>query len=315
MIFGHRNAIETVDLRKTYYKRAIRKKARREIRALDGLDLELPAGAVTGFLGPNGAGKTTMFRSLLGLTRFDSGDVRVLGHTVPDQLSDVVKKVGAIIEEPGLARVLTGRVNLRIAAHQLGYGHHQVDEMLEFVGLTADADRKVKGYSKGMRQRLALAAALIGDPDLLLLDEPLDGLDPAGQNMFRARLRTLADEGCTIVISSHVLADIEAFADYVIMIDKGRLITHGPIEELLVGEATRVTVESDDAAISALAAHGIEASSSGTGLVVNSTDASTVVQVLGAAGIYPTEVSTERVSLESFFLDMTGANSAEEEAP
>lgn len=301
---GRGAAIEVAGLKKRYRKTV----------ALDGLDLEIPAGAVTGFLGPNGAGKTTTFRALLGLTRFDSGDVRVLGYPVPKQLFEVTKKVGAIIEEPGLIKALTGRVNLRVAADQLGHGYHQIDEMLELVGLTGNADRKVKGYSKGMRQRLALAVALIGDPELLLLDEPLDGLDPAGQNTFRARLRTLADEGRTIVVSSHVLADIEAFADYVVLIDKGRLVAHGPIEELLQGEAIRVTVESDDAAMSALAAHGIEACSTGSGLVVKSSDAAAVVQLLGAAGIFPSDVRTERMSLESFFLDMTGANSAEEEA-
>lgn len=289
-------AIEVAGLKKTY----------KRTRALDGLDFEVPSGAVTGFLGPNGAGKTTTFRSLLGLTRFDSGDVRVLGHSVPSQLFDVTKKVGAIVEEPGMIKALNGRTNLRVAADQLGFGHHQIDEMLEFVGLTADAGRRISGYSKGMRQRLALAAALIGAPELLLLDEPLDGLDPAGQKVFKERLRALAEEGRTVVVSSHVMADVEALADYVVVIDNGKLLAQGPIEELLDGGATRVTVGNVEAAVAALAAAGIEASASGVSLVVKSSDGSRVVQVLAGAGIYPSEVLADRESLETFFLGMTG---------
>ena len=203
-------AIRVADLHKAYGK----------TQALAGLDFEIPSGAVTGFLGPNGAGKTTSFRALLGLTRFNSGHVEVLGHNVPKDLLAVTKKVGAIIEEPGHIRALNGRTNLRVAADQLGFGHEKIDEMLEFVGLTADAGRAVSGYSKGMRQRLALAAALLGDPELLLLDEPLDGLDPSGQRVFRARLRSIADAGQTVVVSSHDMADIEALADYLVVIDQ-----------------------------------------------------------------------------------------------
>ncbi|MGH3649851.1 MAG: ABC transporter ATP-binding protein, partial [Acidimicrobiia bacterium] len=175
----------------------------RSTTALDGLDCVVPSGAITGLLGPNGAGKTTLFRSLLGLTRVDQGRIEILGHEIPRSLLEASKKVGAIVEEPGLIRALTGRVNLRVAADQLGFGHARIEELLEFVGLQTDAERKIDEYSKGMRQRLALAAALIGDPQLLLLDEPLDGLDPAGQMAFRARLREIADSGQTVVVSSH----------------------------------------------------------------------------------------------------------------
>jgi ABC-2 type transport system ATP-binding protein len=161
-------------------------------------------------------------------------------------------------------------------------------------------------YSKGMRQRLGLAAALLGDPELLLLDEPLDGLDPAGQMAFRARLRDIADSGRTVVVSSHDLADIEALADYVIVLDHGKLVTQGPLEDLLSGGATRVVTESVDAAHSALAGAGIKAQQDGGALIVDEEDGSLVVRVLAEAGIYPSQVGPARSTLESVFLGMTG---------
>ncbi|MGB7861709.1 MAG: ATP-binding cassette domain-containing protein [Acidimicrobiia bacterium] len=215
-------AISVTGLTKTYKK----------TEALRGLSFEIPVGRITGFLGPNGAGKTTTFRSLLGLTRPDAGEIEVLGMKVPSELPRLTKRVGCIIEEPGLIKAHTGRVNMRIAADTLGFGHERISEMLEFVGLIGDQTRRADEYSKGMRQRLALAAAMLGDPELLLLDEPLDGLDPAGQHAFRARLRDLADSGKTVVVSSHDLADIEALADYVVVIDKGQLVSQGPLEDL-----------------------------------------------------------------------------------
>jgi ABC-2 type transport system ATP-binding protein len=274
--------------------------------ALDGLDCVVPSGAITGLLGPNGAGKTTLFRSLLGLTTTDSGGIQILGQDVPANLVQVTKKLGAIVEEPGTIKALTGRVNLQVAADQLGFGHDRIEELLDFVGLQADAGRKLDEYSKGMRQRLGLAAALLGDPQLLLLDEPLDGLDPAGQMAFRARLRDIADSGRTVVVSSHDLADIEALADYVIVLDHGKLVTQGPLEDLLSGGATRVVTESVDAAHSALAGAGIKAQQDGGALIVDEEDGSLVVRVLAEAGIYPSQVGPARSTLESVFLGMTG---------
>jgi len=274
--------------------------------ALAGLDCVVPSGAITGLLGPNGAGKTTLFRSLLGLTRTDAGRILVLDQEIPRGLVGVTKKIGAIIEEPGLIRALTGRVNLQVAADQLGFGHERIDELLEFVGLQGDAGRKVDEYSKGMRQRLALAAALIGDPQLLLLDEPLDGLDPAGQMAFRARLREIADSGQTVVVSSHDLADIEALADYVVVLNHGKLVTEGPLEDMLSGGFTRVVTDDSDAALAALSTAGIDARQDGGALVVEEEDGSRVVRVLAEAGIYPKEVGPARSTLESVFLGMTG---------
>ncbi|HSO50755.1 MAG TPA: ABC transporter ATP-binding protein [Acidimicrobiia bacterium] len=275
-------------------------------KALDGLDFTIPSGAITGFLGPNGAGKTTTFRSLLGLTRPQAGRIEVLGHQVPGDLKVLTKQVGAIIEEPGLIRALGGRINLQVAADTLGFGHERIDELLEFVELTYDAKRRVEEYSKGMRQRLALAAALLGEPELLLLDEPLDGLDPAGQRGFRERLRQLADAGRTVVVSSHDLADIEALADYVVVINHGRLVAQGYLEELLGGAGgTRVIVADQAAAVAALAAAGIEATAEASSLTVHEGDGSRIVEVLARSGIYPSEVMSARSSLESVVLGMT----------
>lgn len=275
-------------------------------QALRGLDFEVPSGQLTGFLGPNGAGKTTTFRAILGLTRPDEGEIEMLGLAVPRHLPEIVKKVGVIVEEPGLIKSLNGYTNLSVAADTLGFGHDRIDELLDFVGLTADARRKVGGYSKGMRQRLALAAAMLGDPELLILDEPLDGLDPAGQHAFRARLKELAAEGRTVLVSSHDLGDIEALADYVIVIDEGRLVTHGALETLLGGGSTRLKTIDDTRAAQVLAAAGFEAHSDDDGVVVTSSDGAAVVEALASAGIYPHEVRPARSTLETVFLGLTG---------
>jgi len=225
---------------------------------------------------------------------------------VPAELKAVTKQVGAIIEEPGLIRALGGRNNLEVAADTLGFGHERIGELLEFVELTQDAKRRVEEYSKGMRQRLALAAALLGEPELLLMDEPLDGLDPSGQRGFRERLRQIADEGRTVVVSSHDLADIEALADYVVVINHGRLVVQGTLDELLGGSGgTRVVVADPAAAVAALAAAGIEAVAESNGLTVHEEDGSRIVEVLARSGIYPSEVASIRSSLESVFLGMT----------
>lgn len=289
-------AIRVSDLRKTYGA----------TEALRGLDFEVPGGQLTGFLGPNGAGKTTTFRSILGLTRPDSGDIEVLGLRIPSELPVLTKKVGCIIEEPGLIKAHSGRVNVEIAADTLGFGHDRIDEMLEFVGLTADAGRKADEYSKGMRQRLALAAAMLGDPEMLILDEPLDGLDPAGQHAFRARLRTLVEEGKTVVISSHDLADIEALADHVIVIDKGRLVSQGPLEDLLGEGRMRVVVSDVARASEVLKAIGMDSIADDEGLWVEASDGSEIIRALTAEDIYPAEVRRARNTLESVFLGITG---------
>jgi ABC-2 type transport system ATP-binding protein len=274
--------------------------------ALRGLDFEIPAGQLTGFLGPNGAGKTTTFRAILGLTRPNEGTVEVLGMDVPSGLPEIVKRIGVIVEEPGLIKALSGRVNVEIAADTLGFGHDRIDEQLDFVGLTQDSHRKLGDYSKGMRQRLALAAAMLGDPELLILDEPLDGLDPAGQMAFRARLRALSDEGKSVVVSSHDLADIEALADYVVVISQGRLVSQGPLDRLLGDGRIRVVVADRQTAARVLAAAGMKNSIDDGGVLVEVGDGSDVVRALADAGIYPSEVKPARDTLESVFLGITG---------
>lgn len=275
-------------------------------QALSGLDFEIPGGRITGFLGPNGAGKTTTFRSILGLTRPDEGTIEVLGMDVPSGLPEIVKRIGVIVEEPGLVKALSGRVNLEVAADTLGFGHDRIDDQLDFVGLTADAGRKLGDYSKGMRQRLALAAAMLGDPELLILDEPLDGLDPAGQMAFRARLRSLADEGKSVVVSSHDLADIEALADYVVVISQGRLVSQGPLDQLLGDGRIRVVVADTEGAVRVLTAHGMGTSVDDQGVLVEASDGSDIVKALADASIYPSEVKQARSTLESVFLGITG---------
>ncbi|MDX1469099.1 MAG: ABC transporter ATP-binding protein [Acidimicrobiia bacterium] len=281
-------------------------KSYKKVQALAGVDFDVPAGKVTGFVGPNGAGKTTTFRALLGLTRPDSGTIEMLGLPVPRELAVITRRCGAIIEEPGLLQALSGHTNMQIAADTLGLGHGRIQDLLEFVGLADDARRKVSEYSKGMRQRLALAAALIAGPELLLLDEPLDGLDPVGQKVFRSRLRELADEGATVVVSSHDMADIEAIADHLIVIRRGSIAAAGPLDSLLDGGGTRVVIENPSSAMEVLRAAGIEARFTGSELFVSSQDRERIVRTLGAAQMFPSEVSAHRSSLESVFFELTG---------
>ncbi len=277
------------------------------IRAVDGLDFTVESGKLTGFLGPNGAGKTTTFRAMLGLTRITAGEVTILGKPVPSRLRDIVKEVGAIVEEPGLIRSITGMRNLKVAADTLGAGHDRIDELLEFVELTGDAGRNVEQYSKGMRQRLALAAALLPTPKILFLDEPLDGLDPAGQHAFKIRLRQLAATGTTVMVSSHDLADVEALADNVVVIDKGKLIAQGPLESLLSDSMMQVEGVAGTGAVDVLRSSGFDVEEREGTLAVATADGAGIIRALAGAGIYPSEVKARRDSLESVFLGITGS--------
>jgi ABC-2 type transport system ATP-binding protein len=291
------NAVVVEGLHKTY----------KSTVALDGLSFTIPAGKVTGFLGPNGAGKTTTFRSLLGLTNPDSGKMQVLGMDVKTELAHIVPRLGAIVEEPGLIKGLNGRDNLRVAAHTLGHGHEKIDELLAFAGLAADAGRRIDGYSKGMRQRLALAAALLGDPELLFLDEPLDGLDPAGQAQIKASLRQLAADGRTIVVSSHNRGDVEAMADEVVVINRGRLVTQSSLDEILGVQTAAYHVEVDDPvrAVQALVAAGIPASAADGRVLAEADNGSDVSRILAGAGLYPSALYKQSGRLEEVFLRLT----------
>ncbi|MGF1667154.1 MAG: ABC transporter ATP-binding protein [Acidimicrobiia bacterium] len=276
-------------------------------RALDGLSVAVPKGRLTGFLGPNGAGKTTSFRAMLGLTRPTSGSIQVLGMEVGPETATIVKQVGAVIEEPGLHKTLSATDNLRSAAFTIGAGSDRIDELLEFVSLSDVSSRRVGQFSKGMRQRLALAQAMLADPELLILDEPLDGLDPQGQVDLKRRLRALVEErGKTVVVSSHNLTDVEELADHVIVINQGRLVTTGSVDDLL-GADGRFVVEigSVDAALAALTATGMVVTVVDGRLVVAESEGSLIARALADAGLYPSQLMRERASLESVFLDLT----------
>jgi ABC-2 type transport system ATP-binding protein len=202
-----------------------------DVVAVDEISFSLPRGTVTGFLGPNGAGKTTTLRLLLGLAEPCAGDALVLGHRYRD-LERPVSRVGAVLESTDYHPSRSGRDHLRMLALSAGLPSRRVDDVLDLVGLGAAADRRVRTYSLGMRQRLGVAAALLGDPELLILDEPANGLDPAGVRWLRTFLQGLAAEGRTVLVSSHLLAEVAQTVDRVVIIDHGRLLAHGTLDEL-----------------------------------------------------------------------------------
>ena len=204
--------------------------------AVDDVELHVPRGSAFGYLGPNGAGKTTLIRMLLGLTRADAGTMRLLGRPVPGERAQALARIGAIVEEPRFHRFLTGRENLEIvAAAREPEAHGRIDGALDRVGLRGRADDRVKTYSLGMRQRLGVARALLGDPELLILDEPTNGLDPAGIQEFRLMIRGLVEEGRTVMLSSHLLDEVEKICDSIAIVDHGRVVMQGTIAELKAG--------------------------------------------------------------------------------
>ena len=283
------------------------------VTALDGLSFEIPTGRLTGILGPNGAGKTTSFRCSLGLTGVTEGTIDILGLRVGPDTATIVKRVGALLEEAGNHRALTARDNMRIAADELGRGHQQIDDLLAMVGLDDTGRRKVGAFSKGMGQRLGVAKALLGDPEMLFLDEPLDGLDPAGQVAFKAQLRDMVDsDGRTIVISSHDLADVEQLADHVVVIDHGRLVVQGSTTDLLRdGHALRVDIADPEGAAAVLRSAGFDVTSVGAGLRVGTGDGEQVARALAAEGRYPRALVPQGDSLEELFLRLTGPEGGE----
>jgi ABC-2 type transport system ATP-binding protein len=226
-------AIETRGLGKQFGTRA----------ALDGVDLVVPRGVAFGFLGANGAGKTTLIRLLLGLARPTAGSMRLLGRDMPADRVDALARVGAIIEEPRFHPHLSGRENLRIHAAARGRdAQDRIDATLARVGLSARADERVKTYSLGMRQRLGVARCLLSDPELLILDEPLNGLDPAGILEMRRLIREFVDEGRTVLLSSHLLDEVEKTCDVAAIVDQGKVVAQGTIHELVNGGARVIDI-------------------------------------------------------------------------
>jgi ABC-2 type transport system ATP-binding protein len=219
---------------------------------VDGVDLAVPRGVAFGYLGPNGAGKTTLIRMLLGLTDATAGSMRLLGLPVPEARAKALARVGAIVEEPRFYGHLTGRENLAVvAAARGGAAHTLIEGALEQVGLAARGHDRVKTYSLGMRQRLGIARCLLADPQVLILDEPMNGLDPAGIQEFRGFVRSFVDQGRTIVLSSHLLDEVEKTCDHVAIVDQGRIVVQGSIAELRAGGEPTVLIETREGVASA----------------------------------------------------------------
>lgn len=263
-----------------------------------------------GFLGPNGAGKTTTIRCLLGLVAASSGRLRVLGAEVPRDLSAVIGRVGSIVETPTLFPRFTGRRNLQILGQIHGVGPASVSEVLATVGLAERADDRVRTYSLGMKQRLGIAAALLKDPSMLILDEPANGLDPAGIVEVRELVRRLGAEGRTVFISSHILSEIQHTADRVAILARGRLVKEGPVREVLArGGAEGLVAKVDDlpAAARALAEEGIAATIDGDALHIPlpATEGPRVTRALADRGLYLGELRPDEVDLETVFLELT----------
>ncbi len=310
-------AIETRGLTKRFGERT----------AVDGVDLQVPNGCAFGFLGPNGAGKTTMIRMLLGLTHSSAGSASLLGHPVPAERAQALRGVGAIVEEPRFHPQLTGRENLRIVAAVRGPdAFARIDPSLARVGLTERAGDKVKKYSLGMRQRLGVARCLLADPQLLILDEPTNGLDPGGIQEFRLMIREMVEqEGRTIFLSSHLLDEVEKICDAAAIVDRGKVVTQGPIADLASGDGTAqheliLGVQDPELALTMLGGSELvrEAHRSAEGLRVVLAGGPETTALLNAAlvraGVGVLRLEPVRHSLEQRFLEITARLDAVPEA-
>ena len=300
------NAVEIDGLRKVY------RTLRRSVVAVDHLQLEVPSGGVFGFLGPNGSGKTSTIRAIVGIMRRFDGSVRVLGAEAPRGLDGVIDRIGALVETPSFFPAFSGARNLSLLARARDLPRHRVHAVLESVGLTARADDPVKGYSLGMRQRLGLAAALLKDPELLVLDEPANGLDPDGMRQMRRSLRRLGDEGRTVFVSSHLLAEVSQLCDRVAVLRKGRCVFSGPIDEL-TGRASGVRLrvhggpEATARAVALLADADVDASRGADGELVVVADPAAaweIVRRLAHHELWANEIGPVTRSLEDGYVEL-----------
>ena len=298
------NVIEIAGLRKDY----------RRLRggttiALNGLDLKVEAGGVFGFLGPNGSGKTTTIRCLLGLVRASEGTCRMFGVDANEN-PEVMRRVGSIVETPALFGTFSARRNLELLARMDGIEDRKIDEVLQLTGLRGREKDLVKNYSLGMRQRLGIAAALLKDPELLILDEPANGLDPSGIREIRELLRTLGAEGRTVFVSSHLLSEVQQTCDRVAILARGRCVTTGAVSDVLAkGAATSMIVRVEDAAsaLTVLNAAGIQTERENGFLRahVGSERGPFISETLARHQIYPGELRPEETDLETVFLSLT----------
>jgi len=297
-------AVSTRGLRKTYRTRRGKK-----VVAVQGLDLDVPIGGVHGFLGPNGSGKTTSIRMLLGLVRADAGTMTVFDQQVPQHLPDVVGRVGAIVESPKFFPAFTGRKNLELLADAIGAPRTRVGEVLEETSLGERGKDRFKSYSLGMKQRLAIAATLLKEPDLLIFDEPTNGLDPAGIREIRETMRGLGEQGRTVLVSSHILAEVEQVADTVSIIGHGRLLASGTVAEVIgssIAGTVKVAVDNHESATRILTAAGLTVRADGNYLLVDGADHSAdVTKRLAQQELYVSELIPVRADLESVFLELT----------
>ena len=278
-----------------------------DVEAVSDLSFDLDAGSVTGFLGPNGAGKTTTLRMLLGLAEPTHGRALVFGRRFAE-LEQPARRVGAVLEASDLHPGRTGRDHLRVLACAARVPRSRVEELLTLVDLTAAAGRQVVGYSLGMRQRLCLAGALVGDPELLILDEPANGLDPEGVRWLRDFLRAFAAQGRTVFVSSHHLAEVAQTVDQVVIINRGRLVVESRLGELTARLAGTVRVEADRPAALQAALHdaGVNATERENGVLrVHGVTADRVGEIALAADIGLRQLVTESSSLEDVFLELT----------
>lgn len=296
-------AVEIRGLHKTYLTRRGRQVA------LAGLDLQVPTGVVHGFLGPNGSGKTTSIRMMLGLARPDQGSMRLFGKEVPQHLPELINRVGAIVESPKFFPHFSARRNLELLADAARVPRSRVDEVLREVGLAERGGQIYRGFSLGMRQRTAIAATLLKDPDLLIFDEPMNGLDPAGIREIRRTMRRLGAQGRTVLVSSHLLSEVEQVADTVSIIGQGRLLWQGAVSELLeqgASEQVRVSIADPGTALLILNRAGWRARPEGTEVVVEGVnDPAQVTRVLAENGLYVKGLVSTRRDLESMFLELT----------
>ncbi|MDA8081199.1 MAG: ABC transporter ATP-binding protein [Actinomycetota bacterium] len=286
--------------------------------AVNSVDLKVKAGTAFGLLGPNGAGKTTLIRMLVGLANPSEGSIVLLGHRIPDEKLEALSMVGAIVEEPRFYPFMNGRENLEIVASlRSRRAMLNIDSALERVGLSQRAWDKVGGYSLGMRQRLGIARCLLVDPQLMILDEPMNGLDPPGILEIRALIRSLVEDGKTVLLSSHLLDEVEKTCDEVAILSQGSVLASGSLESILVGSGGRVGVRTsfNQQAMEILRSHEYVASIENDGKVLRvtlrGTDADYDRQVgvlardLIQNGLDVYEISQERVSLESRFFEVT----------
>jgi len=286
----------------------------KQLRAVDDLSFTVRSGRVTGFLGPNGAGKTTTLRMLLNLVAPTSGSATIGGRRYVD-LDDPIRHVGAVLEASSAHRGRTGINHLRVICRAAGLPRQRADEALELVGLTPAAGRKFKGYSLGMRQRLGIAAAMLGDPRVLVLDEPANGLDPEGIRWMRDLLRALAAEGRTVLVSSHLLSEMQLMAEDVVILAAGQLIRQGPVDEVLgsIGAALQVRVRTPDpgrltAALTSF--NPVITPMPDGGLLVTGMEAAAVGHAAFTAGVELHELAGERADLEQVFLQLTAGKAA-----